>query len=57
LAGWDGSSPELQPLFQHDDFAKIYHSYVTDIANKKFATMDAKVNDDVEAFQKSQQPS
>ena len=43
MCGWDGSPPELQPLFQCDDFSKIFHNYVTDVADKKTATVDAEV--------------
>ena len=57
LVGWDGSPPELQPLFQQDDFSKVYYSYVTDIANKKFATMDPEVNKDAADFEHNQRPS
>lgn len=57
LAGWDGSHPELQPLFEQDDFAKIYHSFINDIANNKTASAELEVNQDAEAFRQAGAPA
>ena len=36
VCGWDGGEPELQPVYQYDDFAKLYFNYIADIANANF---------------------
>ena len=55
--GWDGSPPELQPLFQYEDFSKVYHSFITDLADKKTATVNAEVIKDVEQFIQAGRPT
>ena len=57
LAGWDGSHPELQPLFEQDDLAKIYHSFINDIANNKTTSAELEVNQDAEAFRQAGAPA
>ena len=57
MTGWDGTPPEVQPFFQYDDFAKAYHVFLNDIADKKTASADPLVNDDVKRLQQDQQPT
>ena len=50
VCGWDGGEPELQPIFQYDNFAKLYFNYVNDVAKKRTATIDPEVNKDAEQY-------
>ena len=46
VPGWDGSPPEVQPLFQRDDFAQCYQTYVQDVRDNKATSLDPVVYQD-----------
>ena len=48
ISGWDGNPPQLQPLFQDDQFTKIYEQYLVDIADGVTSSVNFVVSKDAE---------
>ena len=57
VQGWDGSPPELQPMFMNEKFSQAYHLLVQDVANNQYATLDEQVNSDAQSFKAEGSPA